>query len=223
MEIFRDRRDAGRRLAEAIRNRVSPSLVVGIARGGMVIAEEVVRVLGTRLDVVVTKKVGHPDVPEFAIGAVAPGSVRFTDFELIGRAGISVDRFHALADIEETELTRRMLAYRNGLESVPVLGRSVLVVDDGIVTGLTALAAVRFLHEEGAAEVIVAAPVASAEGLDCLHCAVDDSVALIEPSPFNSIGRWYEQFARVEDEEVIAILNRANQARSVLQARLLEG
>jgi len=204
---FRDRTAAGEALATAVAAILpdeGPRAVLGIPRGGVVVGVPVARRLGAPLGVVVPRKIGAPDQPELALGAVAPGGIRYLDRALIARAGVDDDELAALVAAAEAEATRRAAAY--GATPEDLGGRTAVLVDDGIATGATAIAAVRWARDRGAARVVLAAPVAPSSIAAALREAADDVVVLATPRPFVAVGRWYERFDQTTDEEVRAAL-----------------
>jgi predicted phosphoribosyltransferase len=212
--IFEDRLDAGTRLAEALKERAGPKAVIlGIPRGGVIVAEVVARTLGAPLDVVVPRKIGAPGNPELGLGAVAPG-VRVLDPWLIERLGVSEAYLEREIASEEREIERRLHAYREGRPPVDIAGRTAVVVDDGVATGGTAVAALRWARAQGAAEVILAVPVAPPQTIDRLRAEADEVVALATPEPFFAVGEWYRDFDQTSDAEVVAALSRAAGSRA---------
>jgi predicted phosphoribosyltransferase len=209
VRIFEDRVDAGQRLAEALKELAGAGTVVlGIPRGGVIVAEILARTLGVALDVVVPRKVRAPGNPELGLGAVAPG-VRVLDPWLIERLGVSEDYLEREVAAQEAETVRRLLTYRAGRPPVDLAGRTVIVVDDGVATGGTAVAALRWARAQGADWVVLAVPVAPPQTLDRLRHEADEVVALATPEPFLAVGEWYEVFDQTSDEEVVAALARA--------------
>lgn len=208
MRLFQDRVDAGRRLAEALEEHAGGGTVVlGIPRGGVIVGEILARTLGVALDVVVPRKVGAPGNPELGLGAVAPG-VRVLDPWLIERLGVSDDYLEREIAAQEAETVRRLHAYRAGRPPVDLAGRTVIVVDDGVATGGTAVAALRWARAQGADRVVLAVPVAPPQTLDRLRHEADEVVVLATPEPFLAVGEWYEVFDQTSDEEVVAALAR---------------
>jgi putative phosphoribosyl transferase len=207
--IFADRHEAGEQLAKALVGYGGTDCVVlAIPRGGVIVGEVVARALGAPLDVVVPRKIGAPGNPELGIGAVAPG-VRVIDprmVELLGVTGSYLDREIAS---EEAEIERRLHVYREGRPGVEVRGRVALVVDDGVATGGTAVAALRWARAQGASRVVLAVPVAPGAVLDRLRHECDDLVVLATPEPFFAVGEWYRVFDQTTDDEVIEALARA--------------
>ncbi len=201
--MFLDRRDAGEQLAEALRQRLEGNVVVlGIPRGGVIVAEAVGRALSAPLDVVVPRKVGAPQNPELAIGAIAPG-VRVWDRYLIERLRVDESYLDREVTVQETEIARRTATYRAGREPADLSGKTVVIVDDGLATGATAVAACRWVRGQGAARVIVAVPVAPPESIARLAGEADDAVALLAPPDFRAVGEWYQSFEQTTDEEVV--------------------
>ncbi len=208
-EMFKDRRDAGKRLGAALAGRLSGDVIVlGIPRGGVVVAEEVAAAIGAGLDIVVPRKIGAPGNAELAIGAVAPG-VQVWDEMLIDVLDVTRDYLESEVAAQEEEMTRRALAFRGARPQPTLNGRTVVVVDDGIATGATAVAAVRWVRGRGAATVIVAVPVAAGQSVARLTREADEVVVLDTPSAFHSVGEFYEVFGQTSDEEVVAALARA--------------
>jgi len=203
MGMFTDRVQAGRVLAETLRGRVGPdALVLGVPRGGVVVAAEVAHILGLELDVLVVRKIGAPGNPEYAVGAVdEEGHV------VGGRSGIvSRSYLEEAAREEREEIARRLRMFRRGRPPLSVAGREVLLVDDGIATGLTLLAALESLRRRGAARIVVATPVAASDAANRLTAAADDFVALEVPIGFAAVGQFYREFDQTTDAEVIEIL-----------------
>ena len=205
--MFQDRIDAGRQLGEALVPRVSgPDVVMGVARGGVVVAAEVAAALGAPLDVAISRKLGAPNNPELGVGAVAPG-VRVIDERLVRRLGIGASYLEAEATRQEAEIERRLLAYRGDGPTPSLRGATVVVVDDGVATGVTSTATLRWVRAAGAAWVVFAAPVGP-EGVDAvLARECDDCVILCTPADMRAVGQWYEAFGQTSDDEVRATLS----------------
>jgi putative phosphoribosyl transferase len=207
--IFVDRQEAGRRLAEALADLKGEDVVVlGIPRGGVVVAAEVARAYGWPLDTVIPRKIRAPGNPELGLGAIAPG-VRVLDQRMLDVLGVSEQYLEREIAEEEREIERRSEAYRRGRPAVDVKDKVVVVVDDGIATGGTATAAVRWAKAQGARKVILAVPVAPAEGVLNLSREADEVVCLETPEPFYAVGQWYQEFPQTSDEEVVQILDDA--------------
>lgn len=207
--IFEHREDAGRRLAaqlEEYRNR-GALIVLGIPRGGLVVAAPVARALGAPLDVIIVRKIGAPFNEELAVGAVEPSGRILLDEDLI--RGLKVDRNEVLhvAEQERKELARRLKKFRGDRPFPCLEGRTVILVDDGIATGKTVEAAVDGLQEVGVAELVLAVPVAPREAVAHLQDRVDRLVCLETPHPFYAVGQFYRGFQQVQDGEVTALLH----------------
>ncbi|MGW4228074.1 phosphoribosyltransferase family protein [Streptomyces sp. NPDC004980] len=207
---FTDRTDAGRRLAGALGHlRPRDPVVLGLPRGGVPVAFEVARALGAPLDVIVVRKLGVPYHPELGFGAIGEGGVRVISDEIVRHAGVREKDLVSVERAEEAELLRRARTYREGRPRLPLTGRAVVVVDDGIATGATARAACRVVRALGAAHVVLAVPVASPDVVERLRADVDEVVCLSTPSLFSAVGEWYRDFSQTSDEEVVALLARA--------------
>jgi putative phosphoribosyl transferase len=186
--------------------------VLGIARGGVVVAAEVARRLGLPLDVVVPRKIGAPANPELGIGAVAPG-VRVLDQQMIRRLGVGPEYLEREIAAQLREIDRRSAAYRRGRPPVDVAGRTAIIVDDGIATGGTAVAACRWARAAGARRVVLAVPVAPAAAGRRLAAEVDRLVVLETPEQFMAVGEWYRSFGQASDDDVVAALESQEQER----------
>ncbi len=206
--LFTDRRDAGRRLARRLAHLAgTPDLVVvGLPRGGVPVAAEVARVLGAPLDVIVVRKLGVPFQPELGMGAIGEDGVRVLNDEVVRLAGVREAEIARVEARERIELERRATRFRAGRARVPLAGRSVLIVDDGVATGSTARAACLVARAEGAVRVVLAAPVAPTEWVARLGDVADELVAVATPESFAAIGQFYDDFSQTSDEEVIACL-----------------
>jgi putative phosphoribosyl transferase len=205
--IFRDRLDGGRQLAEALADlRDRPVVVLGIPRGGVVVARVVADALGAPLDVVIPRKVGAPGNPELGLGAVAPG-VRVLDDRLVRELRVSEEYLEREIEAQEREIARREEAYRGGRPPAEIEGRVAVVVDDGVATGGTATAALRWARLRGANEVVLAVPLSPRQAAAALQGEADRIVVLATPEPFYAVGQWYLDFDQVEDEEVVSLLS----------------
>lgn len=218
MRLFRDRTEAGRRLAEALAGYADRSdvVVIGLPRGGVPVAFEVATALGVPLDVLVVRKLGVPGHEELAMGALASGGARVVDREIVALTGVTQDALDRVIGREQTELDRRERLFRGDRRGTPVEDRTVIIVDDGLATGSTMLAAVLALRTRNPARLVIAVPVASADTCRALRTHVDDLVCLETPSPFYAVGLWYEDFAQTTDAEVRELLDR--RARDVAPA-----
>ena len=203
---FADRAEAGRALLPALEGLLdADTRILGIPRGGVVVAAQIADALGLALDVVVARKLGAPGNPELAIGAVADG-VQVVDEGLAERTNASFAYLDAEIDAQQQEVRRRTVAYREGRADPSLVGRVTVVVDDGIATGATAIAAVRWCRAAGVDRVILAAPVASAQIMSTLAEEADEVVVLAAPRAFRAVGQYYERFDQVADADVTRIL-----------------
>ena len=211
---FADRAEAGRLLAHELRHLAGREGVVVLAlpRGGVPVGFEVARELEAPLDVFVVRKLGLPEQPELAMGALASGGLRVLNDDVVQAAAVSRETIERVAGREEQELERRERLYRDGRPPLEVAGKTVILVDDGLATGATMLAAVRALRTRDPSEIVVAVPIAPQETCEGLRGEADDVVCARTPEPFVAIGVWYEQFRQVSDEEIRDLLNRANGA-----------
>ncbi|MEM2237698.1 MAG: phosphoribosyltransferase [Candidatus Caldarchaeum sp.] len=208
--LFHDRVDAGRRLAKQLRKKIQGDCVVlAIPRGGVVVGYEVAKELNCPLDVVISRKVGAPGQPELAVGAVAEDGTVFVDEEIASIVGVSKEYVQRKALEEDREVRRRAEAYRGGRAMPELKGKTVILVDDGLATGLTMKAAVHMARNSGAEKVIVAVPVSPPETLEKLKKLADDIVCLETPIEFYAIGQFYESFEQLSDEEVKEILRKS--------------
>lgn len=213
--IFRNRREAGRQLTEALthyRDR-DDLLVLALPRGGVPVAYEVASALNAELDVLVVRKLGLPYEPELAMGAITSGGITVLNEDMTRLLGISPAEIENVIRRERLELERRERDYRGDREPLRVAGRAVIVVDDGVATGASMLAAVKALRSLKAAHIVVAVPTASDEALRELRVYADECVCLSTPPFFYAVGRWYQDFSQVSDEEVHALLSGAQQWR----------
>jgi putative phosphoribosyl transferase len=205
--VFADRRDAGRRLAPHLLPLADEQpIVFGLPRGGVPVAVEVAHALGAQLDVLTVRKLGAPQNPELAIGAVAEDGTAVVNETLFRAVGMTPAQFERTLEREKLELRRRMEHYRNGRPPLDVVGRTVVVVDDGLATGLTDLAAVRALRRRGAARVVVAVLVGSSEAVAMLRREADEVICHTIPERLWGVGEWYRDFSPVSDAEVVALL-----------------
>jgi putative phosphoribosyl transferase len=203
---FQNRHDAGRELGEDLRSRERDpdSIVIGLPRGGVVVAAEVAEILGAPLDVVAVRKLGVPGHEELAMGAIASDGSRHLNADIV-RLVRPKDLEQVLAR-EEAELMRRATLYRQDAPRLLLAGRTVTVVDDGLATGATMAVAVVAVRAADAARVVVAAPVASPDTVAWMRTLVDDVAVLVEPRDFAAVGYYYDDFRATTDEEVIAAL-----------------
>lgn len=209
---FQDRRAAGRSLARSLAHhaRLPDVLVLGLPRGGVPVAYEVAIALDAPLDVFVVRKLGVPGQEELAFGAIARGGVRVLNAPVVDALGIPDEVIEGVAAREARELERRERTYRGGRPSPEVVGRRVILVDDGIATGSTMRVAVESLRRLGARRLTVAVPTASPEAADRIRPRVEEFVALLVPEGFLGVGQWYDDFSQTTDAEVCRLLSEAN-------------
>jgi putative phosphoribosyl transferase len=207
--LFADRSAAGKQLAQALDHLSGDAVVVlGVPRGGVEVAAEVAAQHGWDLDIVIPRKVGAPQNPELGLGAIAPG-VRVLDERMLRTLGVSEEYLEGEIAAQEAEIQRRSEAYRRGRPQADLAGKTAVVVDDGIATGGTAIAAVRWARAQGAARVVLAIPVAPREALERLREEADEVVCLDTPEPFYAVGQWYGDFPQTQDDQVIRLLDRS--------------
>lgn len=206
---FQDRYDAGRRLAALLeRYRGDHPVVLALPRGGVVVGYEVARALEAPLDVLLVRKLGVPGAEEIAMGAIAAGTT-LVDADLVARLGIPQSAIREAISRETEELNRRERAYRGDRPPVPIAGRTVIVVDDGLATGATAQAAVRSLRPRAPRRIVFAAPICSDDGAAALRRVADDVECLECPPEMQAVGWWYQDFSPTTDAEVVRCLREA--------------
>jgi len=210
--LFRDRTDAGRKLASHLMHYASQCpVVIGLPRGGVPVATEVAAALGAPLDVCVVRKVGAPMQPELAIGAVAEEDVSYIDSVLMQRLGISPSSIREHIEAKRSEIADRVRRFRKGSSPVDVRGKTVIVVDDGIATGATARVAIMALRARGATRIVLAVPVGARDSLEQLAEVADEVVCPHSEIAFFAVGEWYIDFAPTTDDDVVAILSATRQ------------
>jgi predicted phosphoribosyltransferase len=209
LEPLPDRRTAGERLAARLDTyRDQDPVVVALPRGGVPVAAEIASRLGAPLDILIVRKIGAPGNPEYGLGAVVEGGTRFLDEPRVRAAGYTVRDLSRTIAREVAEVERRAREFRAGRPPVEVKDRTVILVDDGVATGGTVLAALRALRARGPRRIVVALGVAPADTVETLRSEVDDLVVLLAPIMFFAVGEWYHQFSQVSDEEVQELLAR---------------
>jgi putative phosphoribosyl transferase len=209
--IFKDRRHAGKMLADALEEYAGrPDVIVlGLPRGGVPVAFEVARRLHAPLDVMVVRKLGLPGWEELAMGAVASGGVRVINEEVVRSSNITRATIEQTAAVEMEELRRREMAYRGHTGAPQVRGKVVILVDDGIATGSTIRAAVQAIRLQQPAKIVVAVPTAAPDSCAMLEPLVDELITLMRPLHFRAVGQWYVNFGQTTDDEVKQLLAEA--------------
>ena len=222
MTRFKNRRDAGRQLAARLaKTPLERPVVLGLPRGGVLVAAEVAAALNAPLDVFVAHKIGAPGHEELGIGAVAEGSDHIVVTDTAARLGIQERQLHELANQARQEAERRVRTYRNDNKLPDLTGNDVVLVDDGLATGVTAEAALVAIKKHRPRRLVLAVPAGSCESLARLEIIADDVVCLLTPEHFFAVGEWYDDFAQTTDDEVIEALARA--ARDIRHVRGMDG
>jgi len=212
MAPFKDRRDAGRKLAQKLSSYAGKPdiLVLALPRGGVPVAYEVALALNAPLDVFIVRKLGLPGREELAMGAVASGGVRVLNRDIIRMLSIPDEVINFVAKRELEELQRRETLYRGNRLTSEVRDRTILLIDDGLATGASMRAAIAGLRAQHPARIVVAVPAAAPDICEAFRSEVDEIVCAITPEPFYGVGRWYDDFSQVTDEEVRMLLEEAN-------------
>ena len=206
--MFRDRKDAGRRLLKELeRFRTENPLILAVPRGGVVLAQEMIKELALEWDLIIPRKIGAPHNKEVAIGAVSYDGSYFTDEGYVDMLGVSNRYIEAEAAFQLDEIKRRMREYRGTDDFPNVKDRTVIIVDDGIATGFTILAAIKSVKKQGADKVVIAVPVAPRDTVERLSKEVDEVICLEVPEEFYAVGMHYESFSEVTEAEIAAIMN----------------
>jgi predicted phosphoribosyltransferase len=211
MERFRDRSDAGCRLAASLSAYAGRDdvLVLALPRGGVPVGYEVARALGAPLDVMQVRKLGVPGHEELAMGAIASGGVRILSEDVVQTLGITERVIATVAALEEQELDRRERVYREGRPFPEVRGRTVILVDDGLATGSTMRAGAAALRAQSPGRLVAAVPVAPKQTCDALRDFVDEVICTVTPASFLAVGEWYEDFTQTSDADVRELLRQA--------------
>jgi predicted phosphoribosyltransferase len=219
MSAFRDRRDAGRKLAQALSHYAGRSdvTIFALPRGGVPVAYEVALTLNAPLDIFIVRKLGLPGREELAIGAIGSGGVRVLNEDVIRILNVPAEIINIVAQRELQELQRCEHLYRGNRIAPEVRDRTVILIDDGLATGASMRAAVIGLRAQHPARIVIAVPTAAREVCDAFQFNVEEMVCLTTPQPFNGVSRWYEIFSQVDDEEVRTLLEEAN--RQLLQGK----
>jgi putative phosphoribosyl transferase len=213
--IFCDRAEAGLVLAERLKSSLENQnvLVLALPRGGVPVAFEVAQQFQADLDVFIVRKIGVPGHEELAMGAVASGGVRVLNNAIVQELGIPKSTIDRVTDREQREIARCESLYREGRPALSAMGRVAVLVDDGLATGATMLAAARAVRLREPRRIIVAVPVASSDACEEFRALVDEVVCAATPAPFYAVGVWYEDFSQTTDQEVRELLARASRQR----------
>ena len=205
---FKDRRTAGRLLADALRTYAEREdlLVFALPRGGVPVGYEVAKELGAELDVLIVRKLGVPGQPEVAMGAISSGDALYLNEQILKFAEIGSREIEAVLERERRELARRESAYRGSRPTAKVEGRTVIVVDDGIATGASMRAALLALRGKKPEHIVVAVPVAPPDAREKFRDVADEYVCVLSPHSFQAVGEFYEDFSETQDAEVRALL-----------------
>ncbi len=215
MTRFRDRSEAGRLLGECLlRYRDLAPIVLALPRGGVPVGLEISRALEAPLDVFVVRKLGAPDQAELGIGAVAQGGTRVLNERILKHLEVSEEYLERVTWRERAEVERRLKLLRGEFPIPEMRDRTLILVDDGLATGVTALAAIAAIREYGPLRIVLALPVCAAQTAEVIGREVDDIVSLETPSDLQAIGLWYEDFGQVLDDEVVSLLNAARQEQA---------
>ena len=214
---YRNRSEAGRLLAEALVHYKSKAdvIVLGLTRGGVPVAAEVAKALRAPLDVVVVRKLGVPFQRELAMGAIAGDATQVVDKQLVHALDLTNEDVEAAITRERAEVERRERLYRGGRPALELKERTAILVDDGLATGSTMLAAVAFARKRLAKRIVMAVPVASVEAVEKLREKVDECICLATPDPFFAVGDWYGNFLPTEDDEVLKLLKESAKRTAV--------
>jgi len=205
--LFSDRRDAGRQLARKLTDYAgSATVVIGLPRGGVLVAAEVADELGAPLDICVVRKVGVPGHDELAMGAVAEGGFRVVDQSIVRWEEVPEEVLERRIAIKEEDVRTRTARFRGDRPAVDLHGKTVIVVDDGLATGSTARVALRSVRARGAVHVVLAVPVAAADSLRSMEAEADEVVCPFPMEDFTAVGLWYDHFDQTSDEEVVRLL-----------------
>jgi putative phosphoribosyl transferase len=225
--IFDDRTDAGKKLAEKLRDRGGDLIVLALPRGGVPVGFEIAKRLDTPLDVLVVRKLGAPHNPEFGIGAIAAGNVKILDQAAIEYLGITPEEIKDIEQKEQIELDRRIKEYRGLSSPADIKDKTVILVDDGLATGITIRAAIKAVLQQRPARLIVTLPVCPLDGVQGVRSILrpmkDDFICLSTPYDFSAVGYWYKSFDAVSDLEVVDLLEKSKrQTRPVMRTRYNE-
>ena len=206
--IFENRQEAGKQLAQKLRKLVRDRpIILALPRGGVPVGYEIARLLHAPLEVIVVRKIGAPDNSEFGIGAIAEGGIKILDEPVVEFIGLSKKELNKLIKKEEKELRRRVAIYRDNKQLSDLSGRTVIIVDDGLATGITARAAISSVKQKKPKQIIFAAPVCAYETIQDLGLLKDKVICLVAPRDMVAIGLWYQNFDQLSDKQVKEMLD----------------
>lgn len=212
--MFEDRLDAGKKLAEKLKDfRDKNIIILAIPRGGVVVGSQVARSLNAPLDVIIARKLGYTYQPELGIGAISENGAIFLDKENIGELDVSDEELERIKNKEEEELRRRIQIYRKGRSLPKLKGKTVILVDDGLATGVSAKAAISAIKKEGAEKITLAIPVCSTQTAKEIREKVDSLTCVLSTNHLQSVGGYYKNFEQVSDQKVLEILSGFNARR----------
>ncbi|MBN1684019.1 MAG: phosphoribosyltransferase [Gammaproteobacteria bacterium] len=206
---FKNREDAGKQLAKLLKNyKKQNPIILGMPRGGVPVAYEIAKQLKAPLDVIVSRKIGAPGQEEFAIGAIAPGNIMILDQALVSSFSLTKEELIRLVDKEKKEMNRRIKRFRGEKPPLNVKNRTVIIVDDGIATGRTALAAIRAVRKQKPKSIVLAAGACAPDTIAMLEKEADQVICVMKPSPFFAVGSFFDDFGQTTDEEVVELLKK---------------
>lgn len=207
--VFENRQEAGKKLgSELLKFRDQNPFVLAMPRGGVPIGVEVAEILHAPLEVIIVRKIGLSGNREFGIGAIAEGDIKVLDNATLEALGIDDEELADTIELEEQELKRRVQIYRNGKQLPNLTGKTAILVDDGMATGITAKAAIKAVKKLTPKKIILATPVCALDTVESLKNLVDEAICLAAPFEFSAVGLWYRNFTQVSDQEVIDLLKR---------------
>lgn len=208
--FFQSRSDAGRKLAQALvqYKDCKDTVILALPRGGVIVADQIATILNLPLDLIVTRKIGAPNNPEYAIGAITEKGEGIFNEKEISNLNIGSDYLALAIKKEQTEANRRLRAYRNQKSPLNLKDKRAIIIDDGIATGLTMRAAIKSVKDRNAKEIVVAVPVSARDSLEIIEAEVDKFICLETPSLFGAIGVFYKEFEQTSDEEVVNIMKK---------------
>lgn len=219
MTIYKNRQEAGRQLALSLQNyKVNQPVILAMPRGGVVVAYEVANILDAPLDIIVARKLGAPDQPEYAIGAIAPGNILVKNNEASYYWESNTQNLKDIIKNENEEMQRRIKLYRGKNATLSLREKVVIIIDDGVATGQSAIAAIRSVRKQNPLKIIFAVPVGAKDSITKINKEVDEVICLSTPEPFIAVGIWYSDFKQTSDDEVISLLEKN---RALLKAKLI--